>query len=357
MLRHVLLLSLVATLAACLASPVNQVALGPLMWMTSTPTPGPLQVVTVPPPPTSSQALTSMTLGEAAVPSLEQDRRPTVGEAPTVTVTPKPPSSPARVEERTFFSAALERTMPYLAYVPPGYDSDPWRRYPVLYMLHGIGGLNTEWISLGLLTSADEMMRTGEIPPFLIILPQGDQSYWLDHADGGPKWGTYTAQDVVREVDTTYRTLPDSQHRAIGGLSMGAHGALQLAINFPGVFSIVGAHSPTLRRRSELAAYFGDEAYFNAHDPVHLYQDHPDIARGLLVWLDVGLDDGLGPSIEAFQQQLELNQIPNILRRYPGDHSWDYWGSHVPYYLRFYASALYLNEDSLREEAVLQGSQ
>ncbi|MCW5848485.1 MAG: hypothetical protein KIT87_00090 [Anaerolineae bacterium] len=341
MLRHVILLSLVATLAACLASPLNPMALGPLVWMTSTPAPVLVRVVTVVSPPTATPVPTSAMAGEPTV----------TPPPPKVDVAPRPPLSPSRVEEGTFFSESLGRTMPYFAYVPPGYDGEPGLRYPVLYMLHGIGGQNTEWINLGLLTSADEMINSGEIPPFLIVLPQGDQSYWLDHADGGPKWGTYTAQDVVREIDNTYRTLPDSQHRAIGGLSMGAHGALQLAINFPGVFSIVGAHSPTLRRRSELAAYFGDEAYFNAHDPVHLYQDHADIARGLLVWLDDGLDDPLGPSIEAFQQQLERDGIPNILRRYPGDHSWDYWGGHVPYYLRFYASALYLSEDSLSEEA------
>jgi S-formylglutathione hydrolase FrmB len=72
------------------------------------------------------------------------------------------------------------------------------------------------------------------------VLLKGDQSYWVDWADDGPAWGLYSARDVVQHVDASFRTLTDPASRAVGGLSMGGHGALQLALTYPGVFGVVG---------------------------------------------------------------------------------------------------------------------
>lgn len=128
--------------------------------------------------------------------------------------------SGSQLLDRTFFSATLGRAMPYFVYLPVGY-AESGTRYPVLYMLHGYGGSNTEWIGYGLPETADHMMNAGEIPPMIIVLPQGDQAYWVNHANGGERWGDYTARDVVQQIDATYRTIPDAPHRAVGGLSMG----------------------------------------------------------------------------------------------------------------------------------------
>jgi enterochelin esterase-like enzyme len=164
----------------------------------------------------------------------------------------------SRVERSVFHSAALGREMPYTVYVPSGYDESTHNRYPTLYMLHGMGGHNTEWEGYGLLQSADSLIAAGEIDPIIIVLPQGDQSYWVDWADGGPAWGLYVARDLVDHVDLQFRTVADPTGRAVGGLSMGAHGALQLGLRYPRVFGIVGAHSPSLRSFDERLPYFGD---------------------------------------------------------------------------------------------------
>src|SRR5262245_32561407 len=78
----------------------------------------------------------------------------------------------SQLESRTFESAALGRPMPYLLYLPPGYATSA-RRYPVLYMLHGMGGTDSQWRSLGLLDAADRMIRAREIQPLIIVMPQG----------------------------------------------------------------------------------------------------------------------------------------------------------------------------------------
>src|SRR4051794_30148400 len=166
-----------------------------------------------------------------------------------------------------FQSAALDRDLGYLVWQPPGYGADPVRRYPVLYLLHGIGGDNREWLGYGVDAAATCLLAAGCIQPFLIVLPQGDEAYWLNHADG-PRWGDAIADDLVAHVDATYRTIPERASRAVGGLSMGGHGALQLAFNHPDVFGVAGAHSPTLRPRAEAPYYFADAPTFAKVDPL-----------------------------------------------------------------------------------------
>jgi enterochelin esterase-like enzyme len=243
-----------------------------------------------------------------------------------------------------FTSVALGRNMPYFVYLPVGY-AESGKRYPVLYMLHGHGGENTEWIGYGLPETADHLMNAGQIGQMIIVLPQGDQSFWVNHADDGQRWGDYTAQDVVQYIDATYRTIPDAKHRAIGGLSMGADGAMQLAMNYPGTYSAVGIHSPTLRNYADTTSYvpfFGDEAYFDAHDPVVLTKQYPDRAHALHIFLDVGADDAAWiPSVRDYHDLLtQLDVVHTWHDEWPGIHDGYYWGGHATDYLHFYAAAI-----------------
>jgi len=247
--------------------------------------------------------------------------------------------SESQLLSRTFYSAALGREMPYFIYLPVGY-AESGARYPTLYMLHGYGGSNTEWLSLGFPEEADKEINAGEIPPMLIVFPQGDQAYWVNHA-GGELWGDYTAKDVVAQIDATYRTVPDATHRAIGGLSMGAHGAMQLAMNYPDTFSVVGMHSPTLRNFADRFDYFGDEPYFNAHDPSYLVQQNPDRARQLKILMDVGEQDAdWHDKTVAFHDLLTHQSIAHQFHTWPGMHDGKYWMPHCRDYLRFYAASL-----------------
>lgn len=247
--------------------------------------------------------------------------------------------SPSRVLEVDFASKTLGRSVRYDIYLPAGYDSDPARRYPVLYYLHGIGGDPREWLGYGLRETADQLMGSGAIRPFLIVLPEGDQGYWVDQVNGGPQWATYVANDVVAAIDGTYRTIADRQDRAIGGLSMGAHGALQIALNHPDVFSIVGAHSPSFRPRQDLPAYFGDDSDVALRDPFALLAAHPDIARTLTIWLDFGDHDPYRDKQSQFEQQLTDEGIPHQFHLWQGNHDGAYWSGHLNDYLRFYAAS------------------
>src|SRR5919204_2744202 len=251
---------------------------------------------------------------------------------------------PGQVEEGSFYSAALKRTMRYLIYLPAEYERTT-ARFPTLYMLHGGSGFITEWVDYGLFAKADELMREGTIVPMIIVLPEGDQEYWVDHvvdpATGanGEKWGTYTAKDVVATIDARYRTIADAQHRAIGGLSMGGHGAMQLALNFPGTWSIVGAHSPSLRPEGDAPTYLGKGAQFAARDPYALIAAKPDLARSMTWWIDSGDVDPWRAQAKAISDELTSLGIANEWTQFAGDHSAAYWSAHVGDYLAFYSNA------------------
>jgi enterochelin esterase-like enzyme len=263
----------------------------------------------------------------------------TAGQIPIAAVDPAPPATPSpggRSGTARFESAALGRVMPYLVYLPPGYDAHPAARYPVLYMLHGMGGDERQWQRLGLLTAAERLIATGEIPPMIIVMPRGDQAYWMDHAGNGPRWGRFVVTELVDDVDIHYRTIADRDHRAIGGVSMGGHGALQLALNNPDRFATVGSHSLVLRRHSEAPAYFGDASWFAAHDPVSLVQQRPDAARRLSLWIDVGREDGWSGRDEAFHAQLVAAGSAHLWQEWPGGHDDAYWSAHLDDYLTYY---------------------
>ena len=236
--------------------------------------------------------------------------------------------------------------MDYIVYLPPGYDADPRARYTVAYALHGASGKDTEWRDLGLLTAADRLMRARIIPPFILVLPRGDLEYWVDHVidpstgANGEKWGTYTAKEVVAAIDAKYRTIAAASARAVGGMSMGGHGAIQLALNFPGVYGAIAATSPSLRPEGDAPTFLGFGADFAARDPLSLIKAKPDLARQYTWWLDSAQSDPWIAPATTIHTTLVAMGIPHSWSSPPGGHTAEYWSSRVEDYLWFYASAL-----------------
>lgn len=242
----------------------------------------------------------------------------------------------------SFYSRALDREMTYMAWVPPGYAASA-QSFPTLYLLHGVGSPEAfgpeEWLGYALTEDLDRMLALDLIEPMIVVLPQGDQSYWLNHA-GGPKWGDYVAFDLVKHVDATLRTDARRERRAIGGLSMGGHGALQLAYNHADIFSIAGAHSPTIRPFETSPEFFGDAAYFAKHDPIALAKS-TEAAKRVLTWIDVGLEDQWRGAAGALRDALVARRAPVEYRVLEGEHEGWYWEYYLPEYLHFYSQALH----------------
>jgi enterochelin esterase-like enzyme len=290
---------------------------------------------------------------------------PTLTATPTAAATAASASGPSdsaspspratgkgRVEKGTFRSSALGRTMQYWIYLPGGYDAKTSTRYATAYLLHGSGGFISEWADYGVFDTADRLMGSGAIPPFIIVLPEGDQEFWVDHVidkrtgANGEKWGTYTAKEVVPTIDARYRTVPSVFARAVGGLSMGGHGAMQLSLNFPGIWSAIGAHSPSLRPEGDAPTFLGFGAEFAARDPLLLIKAKPDLARQYSWWLDAGDTDPWRVQTAGIHDALVQLGIPNTWNPNIGGHELAYWAAHMEDYLRFYARALCPNPTS-----------
>jgi S-formylglutathione hydrolase FrmB len=265
--------------------------------------------------------------------------------------------APSLVLDRTFFSPSLGRKMSYLVYLPPGYGSeedDPAgrlaelsraaRRYPVLFLLHGLGEGDRQWSRLGLFEEIERQIAAGGTPA-IAVLPTGSTGYWVNHAAGGPRFGDYVVRDLVDHVDATYRTLPQAEARAIGGISMGGHGALQLSLNHPGVFGAVGAHSPALRTREQAPFFMGGlfpgtenspgAAAYAAADPISLVRDGAPTAPARL-WIDTGQQDIWATRVQELHGALQQRGWAHSWQPAPGAHQDAYWQRRLPEYVRYY---------------------
>ncbi|MBV9789562.1 MAG: hypothetical protein JOZ51_15355 [Chloroflexi bacterium] len=243
-----------------------------------------------------------------------------------------------RARHKVFYSSALDREMDYWLYLPPNYDSSR-RRYPVLYVLHGRGGSSSEWKELGLFDQADTLIRQQKIAPLIIVAPQGELSYWMNHANNGPRWGDYITQDLVTHIDMSYRTQAERSHRAIGGISMGGHGAIQLALHHPELFSAVGGHSAVFRTEAEAFPFFGTGADYQQRDPVSLVRDL-NTPVPFALWLDMGASDPWLPRTVAFHEILSERGVVHSWHVNPGGHEGAYWSGHLRAYLEWYDEAL-----------------
>ncbi len=292
---------------------------------------------------------------------------PTPGATPTITSTPTPTFTPTLWPKPTglvnkldtkFHSAVLNQDRRIVIYLPPGYNTQSQRRYPVLYMLNGFAGFGAplmEWEQWGLLDQAQAMTRAGNIQPMIIVQPDGfmddgEASYFLNHAPGndGKRWGDYVWQDVINYVDANYRTLKSRNSRAIGGFSLGGQAVLTLSLTHPELFLAVGAHSPSLRGADGTVPFFGDSNYYNQYDPIWLIKNK-DTWKQLSIWLDIGYNDtkwrDCGPDsdrcVEAFHALLVARGVPHEWQdQWSGGHEGVYWRAHVPDYLRWYSSNL-----------------
>jgi enterochelin esterase-like enzyme len=140
---------------------------------------------------------------------------------------------------------------PAYLYLPPGY-ADPasaTRRYPVLYLLHGYPGGPADWFRGGQIRPVmDAMLRDHLVQPMIVVAPDANGG-WLRDSEmlnqvGGPQVETYLTRTVVQAVDRRFRTVADRAGRAIGGMSSGGYGALNLGLRHQDLFSVVLAEMP-----------------------------------------------------------------------------------------------------------------
>ncbi len=213
-------------------------------------------------------------------------------------------------------SATLGRRVAYSIYLPPCYDADPQRVYPVLYLLHGVNADHTQWLDLNVAPDADALIAQRTLAPFVIVMPDGDYRVGEDYA-------TFVLRDLLPHVEQTTRVSRERAGRAIGGLSRGGYWALYLALMHPNLLAAVGGHSPaTNAALTELLTLNGDAIARNA----------------LRIYLDVGRNDYLAPGVMPFAAAVQARGLNSVFHIYAGGHARAYWRAHTSEYLLFYAA-------------------
>lgn len=286
------------------------------------------------------------------------------------------------IRDFAFFSPALGKAQSARVYVPEG--PAPQGGWPVLYLLHGLGGNAYDWQRAGGIDATlDRMIAAGEIRPLLVVMPDANDSWYVDSAEvGGPgDYATLISNDLPAAVEKAFPVGRDLAHRAIAGLSMGGAGALRLALTLPERYGAVAALSPAIwqnvpaedfgKSAAELAV-IRDSRYFHRIDPdtigtgidippeglhfggafgtpfqpqrfndsnVFTLLSQAIAAKASLppIFVTVGDDDShlLWRGGIAFFETMRADDRPMEFRMTDGDHSWDLWRVSIVDALRF----------------------
>jgi enterochelin esterase-like enzyme len=251
-----------------------------------------------------------------------------------------PPRDPAfvkvhgRQESIGVTSAALGgRQQQVVVYLPPGYDAQPTRRYPVLYLLHGFPGRPLAFLlTVRMGVWVDTLMAGRRMGGVILVMPFGstgtfEDKEWANGIRPGQGWETFVAHDVVRAVDTRYRTIRSGAGRAIAGLSEGGYGALNIAFHHPGEFRVVESWSGYMHADNVPAIFGGRPALLAYNSPSDYL---PRVARalrrnGVYVWFYTGARDSLRAQNAAFATELARYRIPHRFFVDAGGHTWSIW--------------------------------
>lgn len=250
---------------------------------------------------------------------------------PTIrTPTPKKPTltptltecmkAGGRIDVNEFNTTLLPDPLVYRIYLPPCYDEQLDRSYPVLYLIHGQSSSDTQWDRIGAPEIADRLIASGEAAPFIIVMPR--DRIWKEPTEDN--FGLAVEQSLIPWVDEHYRTMPDRVHRAIGGLSRGGAWAIHLGLSHPELFSAMGAHSGFV--------------FHSDVQQVHEWLNQIIIGMAPRIFMDVANEDRpeIAKSAAFLEELLTQFNIPHEWYMYVGYHVEAYWQSHVEDYLRWY---------------------
>jgi len=273
----------------------------------------------------------------------------------------------SRIDCSALNSRILKRAVRYCVYLPSGYDSGPTDRsvgrYPVLYLLHGLGDNEQTLFNSGGWTLLDDLRRQHKMGDFLIAVPEGRRSFYINSADGSVRYSDFLLQEFLPAVEGKYRTRKGRAGRAISGISMGGYGALRLAFAHPELFAAVSAQSAALITESPqqldtaqkagtplagvLGTVFGtpiNAAHWDANNPFLLAKKNATALKKMAIYFNCGQNDNYGFETGAAQLHEELVKegVKHEYHAYPGDHSLTYFLSHFDEVMEFHSRAFRL---------------
>jgi len=271
----------------------------------------------------------------------------------------------SRIDCDAMNSRILKRAVHYCVYVPEGYDSSAAGRYPLLYLLHGLGDNEQTLFNSGGWTLIDDLRHQHKIGDFLLVAPEGRRSFYINSADGSFRYSDFFFHEFMPYIERKYRVVPGRAGRAITGISMGGYGALRFAFGYPQLFSSVSAQSAALITDTPqeldeamhsgyplatvMAAVFGNPInipHWDANNPFLLAKKNAAELRKVAIYFNCGQEDNYGfeKGAAKLDQELSQERVAHEYRPYPGDHSIGYFLSHFEEVMEFHSRAFHLTK-------------
>ena len=298
------------------------------------------------PIPTPTAVVLVVTPEASATPLATDTPTPT----PSPTITPTPENSPTPTaypcaEEGgrvltfdDFDSEIAGENLPYRVYIPPCY-LETQKRYPVVYLLHGLRQDENTWLDVGLADALDQAIRLGAIGPMIVVMPSSGAIGTLDEFPPDASFEDVLLSELLPAIERDFCTINDRAYRALGGFSRGGFWAYSIGMRHPDIFSKLGGHS----------AAFAEDNAPAANNPLELALNAAFLsAADLDLYLDNAAADPAGVGLEMFSSRLSSRGIPHTYVIHPtGDHDEAYWASHVQEYLAFYGENWPLSDAEL----------
>jgi len=243
----------------------------------------------------------------------------------------------AVVDTIQVYSKSMQKNIKAVIVTPDNYAVA--KDLPVVYLLHGYSGNHLDWIN-----KAKGFEKAADQFNMIIVCPDGGFGswYWNSPVDPKSQYETFVSDELVKEIDSKYKTIKDRSGRAITGLSMGGHGALYLAIKHQDVFGAAGSMSGGVDIRPfpnnwDIAKLLGTYA-----DQPERWEKNTVInmlnlltPNSLAIIIDCGTDDFFYKVNENLHQQLLYRNIPHDYISRPGAHTWPYWTNAVKFQMLF----------------------
>ncbi len=226
-------------------------------------------------------------------------------------------------------SPTLNKNRRMTVYTPAGYENSG-KRYPVLYLLHGMGGDEEAWIALGRTAQIlDNLIARGEAEPMIVVMTNGNtmkeaapgesSEGLIKPASLGSMDGSMETSfpDVIKFIDNNYRTIKKKSGRAIAGLSMGGFHSLHISKQYPDMFDYVGLFSAAIVPGKDVKSpiYEDSDAKLKTQ-----FAKNPK-----LYWIAIGKTDFLYKSNEDFRKKLDENGYKYTYYETDGGHIWKNW--------------------------------
>jgi len=227
-------------------------------------------------------------------------------------------------------------------YLPPGFTDS--RRYPVIYLLHGMPGSPSEfWDSLKIADVADGLISSGKTPPFVAVMPVGGPRVHPSGGEWAGVWEDYLVRDVVPWVDEHLPVLTGPRNTSLEGLCAGGYGAMDIGLRHPGLFGTLGSWEGYFAPVFDDGPFVGaTSAYLEAHTPALVVQQEASTLRaaGTRFYVSAGGNHGavLSRWSTAFAGELRSLRLQVELWRLPAAEGGHFWRATLPSALRYAAT-------------------